>query len=97
MPFETAVREAGAFAIMPSYNEVDGIPSHANRALIEGIVRKEWGFTGLIVSDYYGIEQLVSRHRVASDRAAAAISSSAAARRRCGAARCPPTAASGAG
>ena len=72
VPFETAVREAGAFAIMPSYNEVDGIPSHANRALIEGIVRKEWGFTGLIVSDYYGIEQLVSRHRVASDRADAA-------------------------
>jgi beta-glucosidase-like glycosyl hydrolase len=72
VPFETAIREARAFSVMPSYNEVDGVPSHANRWLLDDVLRKEWGFTGLIVSDYYGIEQLASRHRVATDRADAA-------------------------
>jgi len=72
VPFETAIREARAFSVMPSYNEVDGVPSHANRWLLDDVLRREWGFTGLIVSDYYGIEQLASRHRVATDRADAA-------------------------
>ena len=72
VPFEAAIKEARAFAVMPSYNEIDGIPSHTNRWLLQDVVRKEWGFTGLVVSDYYGIEQLVSRHRVAADRVDAA-------------------------
>ena len=57
---------------MPSYNEVDGIPSHVNRWLIEDVLRRDWGFTGLVVSDYYGIAQLIDRHRVAEDKARAA-------------------------
>ncbi|HZJ31522.1 MAG TPA: glycoside hydrolase family 3 N-terminal domain-containing protein [Vicinamibacterales bacterium] len=68
VPFEVAVR-AGAFTVMPSYNEVDGIPSHANQWLLTDILRREWGFTGLVVSDYYGIEQMQTRHRVAADKA----------------------------
>src|SRR5689334_19308875 len=71
VPFEAAVK-AGAYAVMPSYNEVDGVPSHASRWLLTDILRREWGFDGLVVSDYFGIEQLQSRHHVAADRADAA-------------------------
>jgi len=72
VPFEAAIKEAGAFTVMPSYNEVDGIPSHANRWLLDDVLRREWGFRGLVVSDYFAIEQLVSRHHVALDKADAA-------------------------
>jgi beta-glucosidase len=68
VPFEAGIR-AGAYTIMPSYNEVDGIPSHVNAWLIEDILRREWGFRGLVVSDYFAIEQLVTRHHVARDKA----------------------------
>ena len=54
-------------AVMPSYNEVDGVPSHANRWLLEDVLRREWGFQGAVVSDYFGIQQLVSRQKVAVD------------------------------
>jgi beta-glucosidase len=70
-PFEAAVK-AGAWSVMPSYNEIDGIPSHANRWLLHDVLRGEWGFTGAIVSDYYAISQLVDRHHVAADKADAA-------------------------
>jgi beta-glucosidase len=72
-PFEAAVKETRVFAVMPSYNEVDGVPSHANRWLLETLLRREWGFRGAVVSDYFGIEQLVTRHAVAGDLAAAAV------------------------
>ena len=52
---------------MPSYNEVDGVPSHANKWLLNDLLRKEWGFKGMIVSDYYGVEQLANKHFVAED------------------------------
>jgi beta-glucosidase len=71
VPFEAAVK-AGAHTVMPSYNEVDGVPAHANRWLLTDLLRREWGFTGLVVSDYFGIEQLQTRHRVAADKADAA-------------------------
>lgn len=71
VPFEAAVK-AGAYAVMPSYNEVDGVPSHANRWLLNDVLRREWGFNGIVSSDYFGIEQLESRHHVAVDKADAA-------------------------
>ena len=71
-PFEAAITEAGVMAVMPSYNEIDGVPSHKNRWLIERVLRQEWGFQGMVVSDYFAIEQLVSRHGVAADLADAA-------------------------
>jgi len=52
-PFEVAIREAGARSVMPSYNEVDGIPSHANRWLLRDVLRGEWRFDGVIVSDWF--------------------------------------------
>jgi beta-glucosidase len=70
--FEAAVKEAGVMSVMPSYNEIDGVPSHASKFLLEKILRQEWGFTGLIVADYNGIPQLQSLHRVAADKAEAA-------------------------
>ncbi len=72
VPFEVAVKEAGVYAVMPSYNEVDGVVMHANRWLLEDVLRREWGFQGIVVSDYFAIEQLVSRHHVAADKAEAA-------------------------
>jgi beta-glucosidase len=71
-PFEIAVKEARVMSIMPSYNEIDGLPSHANKWLLQNILREEWGFGGLVVSDYFGINELMTRHHVAANPAAAA-------------------------
>ena len=72
-PFEEIVRLTNIRAVMPSYNEIDGVPSHANRWLLHDVLRGEWGFKGAVVSDYGGVEQLVSLHHVEPDLAAAAI------------------------
>ena len=47
--------------MMASYNEIDGVPSHANRWLLRDVLRKEWGFKGFVVSDYYAIWELSDR------------------------------------
>jgi beta-glucosidase len=70
--FEAAVKEAHVGSVMASYNEIDGVPSHANKWLLGKVLRQEWGFDGLIASDYYGIPQLESLHHVAADKAEAA-------------------------
>jgi beta-glucosidase len=57
-PFEAAIRRAGAVSVMASYNEIDGVPSHANRWLLRDVLRGEWGFDGFVVSDYYAIREL---------------------------------------
>jgi beta-glucosidase len=64
-PFERAVREGQVAAVMPSYNEIDGVPSTASPFLLDRVLRGEWEFRGLVVSDYNAIEQLVDRHRIA--------------------------------
>jgi len=71
-PFEAAVNEAHIATVMPSYNEVDGIPSHSNKWLINGILRHEWGFSGFVVSDYFGITELRTVHHIVGDNEAAA-------------------------
>src|SRR5262249_15383584 len=58
--------------VMPSYNEIDGIPSHSSNLLLERILRQEWAFKGLVVSDYYAIAQLADLHHVAASKADAA-------------------------
>ncbi len=72
VPFEAAVKEASLFSIMPAYHEVDGIPVHASKWMLDDILRKEWGFQGVVVSDYYAMKELNSRHKVAIDKADAA-------------------------
>ncbi|NUQ19473.1 MAG: beta-glucosidase [Gemmatimonadaceae bacterium] len=71
-PFEAAVKEAHAGSLMPSYNEVDGIPSHANVWMLRDVLRGEWGFDGTIVSDWGAIPQLAGAHHIAADSAGAA-------------------------
>jgi beta-glucosidase len=70
--FHAAVTEAEIKSVMPSYNEIDGIPSHSNGWLLEKILRQEWGFKGLVVSDYYAIPQLAELHHIAANKAEAA-------------------------
>jgi len=70
--FQTAVMEAGVGSVMASYNEINGIPVHANPWLLEQVLRQEWGFRGFIISDGNGISQLESWHHVAGSKAEAA-------------------------
>lgn len=67
VPFKMCFDETSPVGVMPSYNEVDGVPSHANVWLIDKVLRKEWGFKGVITADYCAVEQLHEIHKVASD------------------------------
>jgi len=71
--FQEVIQNAGAISVMASYNEIDGVPSHANRWLLRDVLRKEWDFKGFVVSDYYAIRELNHRpethgHFVANDK-----------------------------
>lgn len=72
-PFERAVRTLPIRAVMPSYNEIDGVPSHANRWMLHDVLRDEWGFQGAIVSDYFAIREMVTRHRMFANLGDAAV------------------------
>jgi len=72
-PFEAVVKLSHPRSVMASYNEIDGVPSHANGKMLNGILRGEWGFDGLLVSDYYAINELVNRHQLADNRKDAAL------------------------
>ena len=69
VPFEAAIKKASLFSIMPAYHEIDGVPVHANRWLLDTVLRKEWGFQGVVVSDYYANTELMRRHHVAANEA----------------------------
>src|SRR5436305_2137152 len=71
-PFEAAVKEGHVQNVMASYNEIDGIPSHSNKHLLDEILRHEWGFDGLVVSDYFGITELRTIHHIVDSNEAAA-------------------------
>ncbi len=72
VPFQAAVQEANVGSAMASYNEIDGIPSHINHWLLDKVLRQEWGFRGVIVSDGNGLQMLVDTHHVAANKADAA-------------------------
>ena len=73
-PFERAVKNAHIEAVMPSYNEtLGGLPSSANPWLLKEVLRKEWGFRGITVSDYSAIEELNTVQGMAADKAAAGV------------------------
>ncbi len=72
-PFKEVIQKSDAISVMASYNEIDGVPSHASEWLLRDVLRKEWGFKGFVVSDYYAIWELGYRpdthgHSVASDK-----------------------------
>jgi beta-glucosidase len=73
LTFKEALQKGGAISVMPSYNEVDGVPSHANKWLLRDVLQKEFGFKGFYVSDYFAIWELGYRpdthgHFVAADK-----------------------------
>src|ERR1700722_180866 len=72
-PFEKIIARTGVSAVMPSYNEIDGVPSSANVWLLQKVLRGEWGFKGAVVSDYYAIEDLQRLHHIAATPEEAAL------------------------
>ncbi|MDU0331093.1 glycoside hydrolase family 3 N-terminal domain-containing protein [Paenibacillus barengoltzii] len=72
LPFRKAV-EAGAASIMPAYNEIDGVPCTTNEEMLDDILRGEWGFDGMVITDCGAIDMLASGHDVAEDGRDAAI------------------------
>jgi beta-glucosidase len=58
-PFEVLVRDAGTWAVMSSYNAVNGVPMSTNGALQLGVLREEWGFEGAVVSDWMAAHDTV--------------------------------------
>ena len=67
-PFR-ACFDAGAQSVMAAYNAWDGVPCMANAKLLTDILRNEWGFSGFVVSDYWGVEGLCEAHRFAATKA----------------------------
>ena len=67
-PYELAVRSGKVGTLMMAHNEINGIPCHSSKWLMEDVMRKDYGFDGFIVSDWMDIERLHSRHETASSR-----------------------------
>jgi beta-glucosidase len=57
-PYKAAI-DAGAGSVMTSFNEINGIPATANKWLLDDLLRKDWQFKGLVVTDYTGINEMV--------------------------------------
>lgn len=72
-PFEMAIRHGGARSVMHAYTDVDGVPTAANRGLLTGLLREEWGFKGTVVADYFGVAFLNVNHGVAANSGDAAV------------------------
>ena len=72
LPFEMAVKQANAGSVMPAYHDIDNEPCHSSRFLLTEVLRDQWGFDGLVVADYAGINLLHAHHGVAKDKAEAA-------------------------
>ncbi|MFC7292308.1 glycoside hydrolase family 3 N-terminal domain-containing protein [Hirschia litorea] len=66
-----AANVSGSGSYMTAFNDIGGIPSTANEEIVDGILREDWGFCGLVVSDWNAIHELIN-HGVAKDRPAAA-------------------------
>ncbi len=68
-PFEMAVKKAGAQSIMSCYHDIDGMPGTASHFLLTEVLRDQWGFEGTVVSDYFAVRFLETRHRIVADAA----------------------------
>ena len=76
LPFEMAVKSAGAKSVMNAYIDVDGVPCAASHELLTGILRERWGFDGIVVADYFAVRMLHQLHHVSegpTESAAAAL------------------------
>jgi beta-glucosidase len=65
--FEAAIREGGARSVMCAYNSINGDPACSNNRLLDTILRKEWSFTGYVVSDCGAIGDIYQGHKAAKD------------------------------
>lgn len=65
--FEAAIKRGGAMALMPAYNKVDGLWCSENKYLIDTLLRGEWGFDGIVVSDWNGVHNTVSTATTGTD------------------------------
>ncbi|TKI06354.1 glycoside hydrolase family 3 N-terminal domain-containing protein [Martelella alba] len=72
LPFEMAVKLARAGSVMPAYHDIDNQPCHSDEFLLTDVLRRQWGFDGLIVADYGGISLLHQHHGISADAAASA-------------------------
>jgi len=73
VPFKKAVQKGNVLLTMVSYNEINGVPMHANSYFLKNVLRNEWGFKGIVISDGGGIRDLITRHNVAKDTEQATI------------------------
>ncbi|WP_302546348.1 glycoside hydrolase family 3 C-terminal domain-containing protein, partial [Coprobacter fastidiosus] len=73
--FEKAVKEGHAQGVMAAYHDIDGIPCVANEWLLSKILREEWGFDGIVVSDLGAIRRQVNDHHTAVDTEDAVVKS----------------------
>jgi len=72
LPFEMAVKTAGALSVMNGYHDIDGQPCASSYELLTEILRERWGFEGIVVADYGAVWMLESLHGAAADDAEAA-------------------------
>ena len=72
-PFEMAVRDGGVRSVMNSYSAIDGVPVAASPEYLTRVLREDWGFDGVVVSDYFSVAFLHTMHRVAADLGEAAV------------------------
>jgi beta-glucosidase len=68
-PFKEAIKTGGALSVMNAYHEIDGVPCASSTELLTDILRKEWEFEGIVVSDYYAVDNLYNYHLIAGDKA----------------------------
>ncbi|CAM3444624.1 Beta-glucosidase BglX [Flavobacterium longum] len=71
-PFKAAV-DAGVKTFMTSFNEIAGIPSTANKYLLRDILKSEWKFGGMVVSDYTGVNEMIAHGFAKDDQDAAQL------------------------
>lgn len=66
-PFEICVKEGNALSVMASYNELEGIPNHANKWLLTDVLKDKWNFKGFVTADQGGVQDLMNIHHMAAD------------------------------
>jgi beta-glucosidase len=71
-PFKASV-DAGVKTFMTSFNEISGVPSTANKFLLRDVLKGEWKFDGMVVSDYTGINEMIAHGFAKDDKDAAAL------------------------
>jgi beta-glucosidase len=70
-PYKAAI-DAGSASVMTSFNDINGVPAAANEWLLQDLLRKQWGFNGLVVTDYTAVSELI-QHGISANEEEAAL------------------------